>query len=254
MPDTSPRTLTFPELVEARRATEIISQYLHEQLVGYLETLRPLLEPERVLGRFAGAKTVAHSAEKALEAIKAAYPAFTSRPVSLARDFDPAWLTEIDNTLELHRWEYAHDARSGAEAKAIMITHPAKWVLTYKSGCSLAQFAHTIGTREERRADTIRKFVINALVLRQAVERAPGLTRLFAALRYNLSIEDSPTHGNLPLVTITSALPSYRPADDLILSATAFSGVSAFNELIDLAAVETLEDPLKLAIQSKLNP
>ena len=220
--------------------------------MGYLETLRPLVEPERFLGRFAGAKTIAHSAEKTVEAIQAAYPAFSSRPVNLPRDFDPSWLTEIDNTLELHRWEYAHEAQSGGESKTITISHPCRWALTYKSGCSLGQFARTIGTKEERRADVIRKFVINALVLRQAVERAPGLIRLLAALRYELTIAEVPAYANLPLVTITSVLPSYRPVDELVIAATAFSGVSAFNELIDLEAIDQLEDPLKLAVKGKI--
>jgi hypothetical protein len=84
------------------------------------------------------------------------------------------------------------------------------------------------------------------------VERAPGLLRLFAALRYEISISEVAAYGNLPLVTISSVLPSYRPEDELILASTAFSGVSAFNELIDQNAVDALEDPLKLAIQQKV--
>jgi len=47
------------------------------------------------------------------------------------------------------------------------------------------------------------------------------------------------------VVTITACLSSFRPADDLILAATAFSGVPAFIELINLEDVQTRTDTLK---------
>jgi hypothetical protein len=56
----------------------------------------------------------------------------------------------------------------------------------------------------------------------------------------------------LPLVTITSCLPSFRPADDLILAATAFSGVPAFIELVDVDAVKSPKDTLKEKIEELL--
>ncbi len=246
------RTLTFPELVVARRGTDIIARYLQDQLVGYLETLRPLLDPDRLLGRFSGGKVAAPAAEKVVAQIREAYSPFTARPVNLPRDFDPSWLAEIDNTLELHRWEYSHEVRTGSEAKVITISHPTRWVLSYKSGCSLSQYARTIVTKEDRRSDSFRKFVINALVAASAVQRCPGFQQLLFDLRYRVEIQEIAGLAQLPLVTISSVLESFRPADDLILAATSFSGVSAFNELIDMSIVETLEDPLKLAIAERV--
>ena len=53
----------------------------------------------------------------------------------------------------------------------------------------------------------------------------------------------------LPIVTLTSCLASFRPADDLILAATAFSGVPAFIELLHIESLRQPADPL----QSRLN-
>jgi hypothetical protein len=47
-------------------------------------------------------------------------------------------------------------------------------------------------------------------------------------------------------------LPSFRPADNLILMATRFSGVSNFVELIDVDVVNTLQDPLRSRIEELL--
>ena len=47
------------------------------------------------------------------------------------------------------------------------------------------------------------------------------------------------------MVTITSILTSFRPADDLILPATAFSGVPEFIELVDLESLKAPKDLLK---------
>jgi hypothetical protein len=51
---------------------------------------------------------------------------------------------------------------------------------------------------------------------------------------------------------VGSCLPSFRPADDLILTAIRFSGVPAFIELIDVEALNTLQDPLKLSLEKIL--
>ena len=47
----------------------------------------------------------------------------------------------------------------------------------------------------------------------------------------------------LPLLTIAACLPSFRSADDLILAVSAFSGVPAFIELLDVDAVMILAGP-----------
>jgi hypothetical protein len=246
------RTLTFPELAQARRATETISKFLQSQLVIYLETLRPLFEPERLLGKYAGGKSVAAHGEKALAQIQQSYQALAGKPFDLPREFEAGWVAHIDSTLELYRWDYVHEALGGAQPKQITMTHPARWVLGYKSGATLAQVARGLVSRSERQPELMKQFVVNALVLNGLVARNTGLTTLLTALRFDVRVEELPGFGKLPLVTITAQLPTFRPADDLILAAVSFSGVPAFIELIDLETVRSLEDPLKVRIEALL--
>ena len=246
------RTLTFPELAEARRATETISKYLQSQLVTYLETLRPLFEPERLLGKHAGGKSVAAHGDKALAQIQQAYHALTGKPFDLPREFEANWVAHIDSTLELYRWEYVHEALGGAQPKPITMTHPARWILGYKSEATLAQIVRGLVTRSDRQPELMRQFVVDALVLNALVARNTGLTTLLTALRFDMRVEELPGFGKLPLVTITAQLPTFRPADDLILGAVSFSGVPAFIELIGLDTVRNLEDPLKTHIEALL--
>ncbi|HVQ75913.1 MAG TPA: hypothetical protein VMT79_10290 [Candidatus Binatia bacterium] len=94
---------------------------------------------------------------------------------------------------------------------------------------------------------------MNALVTQAMIARAPGLVPLFTGLRYRLETESDPDVPKRPLTTIAfSGLPSFRPADDLILAATSFSGVPAFVEVIDSDALSRFDDPLKTRMQELL--
>jgi hypothetical protein len=99
----------------------------------------------------------------------------------------------------------------------------------------------------------VRQFLVNALVMQDVLAKFPGITRLLNDLRYEIKIDTCAGLGDLPLVTIASKLPSFRPNDSILLAATRLSGVPAFVELIDFSAVATLEDRLKAQIEEKLN-
>jgi hypothetical protein len=132
------------------------------------------------------------------------------------------------------------------------MTSPLRWILSYGSNYSVAQAKQVLQGREQRRPEYLRQFAINALVLQIVLSRNPGVARLFQDLRYELKTETYPDLKGLPIVTITSCLTSFRPADDLILAATAFSGVPAFIELLDLEAVQTPKDTLKERLEALL--
>jgi hypothetical protein len=80
------------------------------------------------------------------------------------------------------------------------------------------------------------------------MEKNPGLQRLLSDLRFRWQLQPVPDLHNLPMHTLSFSLPSFRPSDDLILAATEFSGIPAFIELIDVAAVRDIADPLKTRI------
>ncbi len=248
MSENQPIPLTLQELPELRRKTEAVSQFLRQQIVQHFETLRPLIAPERIFGKLAGGKTEVTGAEMALGELQQNYRRFTSKPYDLPADFNANWLTLVGNALELHPWEYVHPI----EGKVVSMSSPVRWVVNYRSNYNLAQVKSVLAGKEAPRLEYLRQFVVNALVLQLLLARTPGLKPLFSDLRYDLKTETPGDLRGLPVVTITSILTSFRPADDLILPATAFSGVPAFIELVDLETLKQPKDVLRERIEELL--
>jgi hypothetical protein len=242
------KELTLQELPELRRKTEAVSRFLKQQIAGHLETLRPLLSPERLFSRYAGGKSEVVMAERALEELRKNYKGFTRKPYDLSDNFDTSWLGLVGNTLDLHPWEYTHEV----QGKPIAMTSPLRWVVNYRTNYNLIQLKNALAGKETVRPEYVRLFVVNALVLQLLLGQSQGLVQLFADLRYELKTETPPDLFGLPLVTIASNLPSFRPSDDMISAATAFSGVPAFIELIDLDAAKAPRDVLKERLEELL--
>jgi hypothetical protein len=247
------KALTFEQLLELREKTETISQFLHKQLGTYLETLRPLLAPRRLLGRYVGAKEEVVGADKAFIQLQEQYKGVCGKPFALPPELERESLTFLEGRLELYPWEYTYEAKGERETKAITITSPVHWILTYSSDYTFSQLRQAVAGKEERRSDHIRQFVVNALAMQLVFAKYPGISQLLTDLRYQVQTERAPGLGALPLVTIGSCLPSFRPSDDLIMAATRFSGVPAFIELIDIDAVSALQDPFKQQIEDMLH-
>ena len=167
-------------------------------------------------------------------------------------DIDDDLFARIDNLPELYPWEYTYEVRSEGEPRGLTITSPVRWILTYGSDYTLSQIRQAVASKHERRSDHIRQFVLNALVMQLLMAKYPGIAQLLSDLHYQVHTDKCPGLGVLPFVTVSACLPSFRPADNLILKATRFSGVSDFVELIDIEAVHTLQDPLKPQIEKLL--
>jgi hypothetical protein len=125
-------------------------------------------------------------------------------------------------------------------------------VLTYKSAYTLSEFRAAVGGKGDRRQADIQEFLVAALAIRAVLERFTGITQLLNDLRYNVEVKNCPDLGELPLVVIGSAIPSFRPSDDVMLATTRLSGVPAFIELIDVEAIGQMTDPLKSRIEEML--
>jgi hypothetical protein len=241
MSESQAPSLTLPELPELRRKTEAVSQLLRQQIATHLETLRPLLGPERIFGKHAAGKIEASGAEAAVSELQQAYKKYTAKPYDLPTDFSTSWLTLIGNALDIYPWEYIHDI----QGKAITMSSPVRWAVNYRSNYTLAQAKNALSGKEAPRIDYLRQFVVNALVLQMILARAPGLNPLFADLRYELKTEFPADMKGLPVLTITSCVSSFPPPDDLIIAATAFSGIPAFIELVDSRSISQPKDTLK---------
>jgi hypothetical protein len=240
------RTLPIDELTDLRAKTEAVSQFLRKRLEGHLATLRVAFAPRWVLGKHvrSGVREDLVGSDAALEQLKSRYAQYRGRPFLLPRELEDGPVS-IEGVLDLHAWEYTLELGD----KPVKMTSPVRWVANYRSGYNLGQLRESIAAKQPLRAEDSKGFVLGALVLVMLLEKTPGLAQLLTDLRYEVKIAPSEELGGLPLVTISAGLPSFKPSDDLILSATRFSGVPEFIELIDLAALDALADPFAAAIR-----
>jgi hypothetical protein len=130
------------------------------------------------------------------------------------------------------------------------MTSSVRWVVTYASELSLAQLRGLMFGPGDRRSSAVRQFVVNALAFQVVIGRNPGVAQILRDLRYDLAVQPLQGLEKLPVATLTVPIPSFRPPDDLLLTAIRLSGVSGFNELIDPAVLEKIEDPLRVQVEA----
>ena len=99
--------------------------------------------------------------------------------------------------------------------------------------------------RQERDYEAVRSFALRACMLNLLFERHPGLAAVLEGLRYKVDIRKLPELGELPLVTLSAPAATSRPPDDVLLTATGLSGRAVFQEVLDIASVEEIRDPLR---------
>jgi hypothetical protein len=247
------RALTTDDLAGLRAKTEAVAKLLRDRLAAQLEALRPVLAPRRLLGRYVrgGTRDEVPGAERAITRLRERYAALCARPFGLPKELDDEPLS-IEPLLDIHPFEYPHTLKLNGDGRVITLTNPLRWVIGYRSGYSLAQLEAALEKRSTLRPSDAKQFLLSALALEQLLDAFPEIPELLRELRYEVAIEKRPALGDLPLVTLRSALPAFRPADELIAKATQFSGVPAFIEVIDLEGVSRLADPLKRRIEAAL--
>jgi hypothetical protein len=257
MVDEAPSTpsVSLSELAGLRNQTEAISKVLRERLERHLEVLRILTAPRRILGAYMGgsaSRDDVSGSDKTVAALEAAYKKIAGAPFVLRPKLDQGAFKLIDSRLELYLWEYSHTSSHGGESSVIEITSPFRWVVTYASDYSFSQVRHVLAGKEEKRNDDMLQFVVNTMVLRAVLDKFPAVKQLLSDLRFEVAFEKAPGLGDLELVTLRSDLPTFRPPDELILTATGVSGVNAFIELIDRDAIQSLHDPMREEIEKAL--
>jgi hypothetical protein len=223
-----------------REKSEKLSQFLAGRLKAHLDTLYPLLAPKRVFGRHIGSKENVPRADEAFAQLAEKYREAVASPFELRSDLDEQALTAMEHGVEIYPWEYSHEVGG----KAITITSPVRWVVTYRSDYTLSQLRSLLATKGERKTQSLRHFVVNSVAMQLTLSRAPGVMALLLDLAYEVRVEYGAGLGRLPLVTVGVPIASFRPPDDLILAATKFSGVPAFIELVDTETARNLPNSL----------
>ncbi len=249
--DSSSSRLTAEQLQHLRAVTEKVSAQLQATTAACLEVLRPGFVPHRILGRYiehAANQSVA-GADRAWANLLAAYRKVAAKLSGLPASLESS-LPPIDTVLELYPWEYS--LSSPATGGTITIHCPTKWVLSFASGFTLSQFRQAVAAGGSPLPPQALQFVVRALVMAQMVRSIPRLDELFQLLRLNVREEELPDRGSLPVVTVSSAVHSQLPAEDVVVSATRLTGVSRFTELIDPETIRSLHDPIREKLEALL--
>ncbi len=237
--------LTIEQLASLRDKTDAASKLLDGQLKSYLSTLKPILAPRRVLGRYVSPREDVNISDRMLDQIKAQYAEIVGRPpYGMPLEVSEQTLMQLDNSPIVYSIEYAHTASHAGNKKMLTITSPVRWILTYEASLLPAVMRQMLDGKVERQTEAMKQFVVNALAMGLLVQAYPGIAKLLEALRYRVQLELLPGFGTLPIVTVYACLESFRPADDLLMTATALSGVPIFVELIRADSLCTYVDPL----------
>jgi hypothetical protein len=82
--------------------------------------------------------------------------------------------------------------------------------------------------------------MMHTVILKQT-----GISRILDALHFPIITERSPEFGDLPLTYISSSISTTLLPDDVIMESTEISGMDAFEEIVNIADITRLRDPLK---------
>lgn len=233
------------KLLILRKLTRAISDLLREQMRDYLTTLAPLLRPRAVLGDYVQSNTreTAKNADAAFKDLQSIYEKIASAPTfRLPMELKPP-VEIVSTALEMTPVEYKHVARTDRESKTVTITSPLKWVLTY-SGFNQARLTEMMAHRN-RDGDEVRQHLLHSLVMHIVASKQTGVTRILDALQFPIKTEFLPELGEMPVTYVSSAISTIRPPDNVIIESTEISGMDVFEEVVNLADIVQMKNPLK---------
>jgi hypothetical protein len=236
--------LSTQKLIELRKVTRNVADLFRGDLKQSLTTLMPLFQPRTLLGHYVqgAGKEPVRGADRVFKELLNAYETVAgAKPFSLPRDLKPP-LPVDSHALEFAPLEYSHVAKGRRAAKTVTVTSPLRWVLSY-SGFGAERLREALAAGDSSGA-TILEQVLHHVVLHVAFQQK-GVAAVFEALRFPVSTHHFPDLGNLPVCVISAAVPTLRPPDETIIESTEVSGSDAFEEVVDVAAVRELKDPLK---------
>lgn len=245
-PTGSAQALDVDQLLHLHNITKGIARHCEKQLRVYLDALAPLFRPRRVLGDYVeGAiRETVTGAEQNLSQLKDAYDRVCIRPFDLRRGLATP-IDTISTQLQAHPWQYRYDIAAQKGRRAITVTAPLTWIISFPSTYTPTMMMDVLAGRQERDTESVRAFVVRALILNLMFQKLPALNAILEGLRYRVEVRKLAPFGDLPLVTVSAPVETIRPSDDLVDITSALSGGDAFQEIIDLQALGQLRDPLR---------
>jgi len=239
------KDLDNQKFFQLRQGTEKIAGFLGKRVASHMEVLTPLFVPRKLLGTYVKSASMEDvpKADRAFAELQEHYAAVCEKPFGLAKKLQIP-LPPISIHLEPVPYTYPLTI-DGTESKTINIISPTRWILSYRNMLSLDRLKVMVSGKENRQLDEMKQTIINHITLIVFLKYFPALPRLLEDLRYKVEIIELAELGNLPVVMLRAPLETFLPPDDFILQVTQLSGVDAFQEIIDLEAVENMEDSLK---------
>ncbi|MGQ7246817.1 hypothetical protein ACUN9Y_05715 [Halomonas sp. V046] len=237
------REFDIESFIKLRKQTRVVGDLLHEQAMDYMATLALLIRPQLVFGEYlqGAPRGNGRDAQHAFKEFKSLFEATaTAAPFRLIQELEVP-LDILSSTPQLYPYEY--DVTLEGRSHPVRVTSPVRWVVGYK-GFELERFRQIIKDPNRSTAELFR-FVAHYLMLFFCLNRAPGLGRLLLGLRFPVSFEKLADFGDLPFCVIGSPVSSHLPDDGMILSSTEVAGNHTFEELVDLADIQEIEDAIK---------
>lgn len=234
-------------LLVLRKLTRAIADAVRSQMTEYLVTVTPLLRPMAVLGDYiqGGVKESTLKAERAFKEVHSLFQSIApTKPFSLSRDLTIPF-SFPSATLEITPVEYTHVVQNGAATRKITVRCPLSWVLTY-SGYAPTHLDQLLGSNTKLRAtDELQKFVLSQLILHVALTSQPGLMHMLEGLHFPVTTTKSAELGDLPITRIGAAISTSRPSDAVIIESAELTGMDAFEEIVTVDDISSLDDPLR---------
>jgi hypothetical protein len=246
-------SLNVEQLLHLHTLTKDVAKVCQKQLRAYLDTLALLFRPRRILGdAIEGAERESvGGSERTLAELRDLYRKVALRPFDLRPELTIP-LESVSTQMQLYEWEYQHQVKTDRGWRNIKVTSPLTWVVAYSSTYSLPMLRQVLAGQEERDAEAVRAFVLRSCLMHLHFTKFPAISELLAGLRYRVEVRQSPETGELPLVTISAPFSTMRPPDSLVTVASGLAGGTTFSEVLDLATVQNLKDPLREQIAAVL--
>jgi len=247
------KALDNQEFLKLRQNTEKISGILTKRLKEHLNVLKSLFLPRKLLGTYLKSADMddVPGSDKAFAELQERYGAVCEKPFELPKKLQTP-LPSISSNLEVTPFQYSI-LFAGEGAKPVSITAPTCWILSYRTDCPLTRLGAMVSGTESRQADDMKQSIIDHLSMAIFLKRFPALVQLLQDLRYKVETVELEDLGGLSVIVLKSPIEAFLPPDEFIDQITQLSGIPAFQEIIDLEAVENISDPLKNVLKDAIS-
>lgn len=232
------------EMMALRKLTRVLAKRFEDDLRSHLGVIAPVVRPAAVFGDFVrgGSRDSSLTADRAFTELRTVFErVMKAPPFRLPTDL-PSPIEAPDLALEIAPEEYPYTPSGEGEQKPLTITRPLRWVLGYGGGTLAGLHGHLKARTRDPVA--VGLGVTHLCMLHVVLGVRPAVTRLLAALRYEVITERLPLFGELPITIISGPVGTARPSDAVLVESTEVSGLAGFQEVVDVDAVRALRDPL----------